>query len=161
VTFIPAAMFGVDTSPIYHVGYVVADLAAAMAQFDAAIGARWVDHEVHARYLDQDGEVVDVDLHTSFTLDGPVHLELIESAPGTIWDLGAGPRIHHIGLWTDDVAAEAQRLIAAGLPVAAGGLDNDDPAVPGYFSYHRNPHGDLVELVHIDMQAGMHDWISQ
>ena len=161
MTFIPATAFGVGTSGIYHVGYVVADLDEAMAQFTAAIGARWVDHVVHARYLDAAGQVVDVDLHTSFTLDGPVHIELIEAAPGTIWALGAGPQIHHIGLWTDDVAAEAERLVRSGMPVVAGGLDNVDERVPGYFSYHDNPQGGHVELVHVDMQQGMHDWMRE
>lgn len=159
MTFIPATAFGVDTSALYHVGYVVPALDAAMAQFTDAIGARWVDHVVHARYRDRAGLVVDVDLHTSFTLDGPVHIELIEAAPGTIWSLDAGPRIHHVGLWTDDVAAEAQRLVRSGMPVIAGGMDNADPAAPGYFSYHENPQGGNVELVHIDKQQGMHDWM--
>ena len=159
MTFIPASAFGVGTSGIYHVGYVVADLDAAMTQFTVAIGARWVDHVVRARYRDAAEQVVEVELHTSFTLDGPVHVELIQAAPGTIWELGPGPRIHHIGLWTDDVAAEAQRLVRSGLPVVAGGLDDVDASVPGYFSYHDNPHGGKVELVHIDKQQGMHDWI--
>ena len=159
MTFIPATAFGVGTSAIYHVGYVVPNLEDAMSQFTDAIGARWVDHVVHARYRDRAGEVVDVDLHTSFTLDGPVHLELIEAAPGTIWALDAGPRIHHIGLWTDDVGAEAERLVRSGMPVVAGGLDNVDERVPGYFSYHENPQGGNVELVHIDKQQGMHDWM--
>ena len=159
MTFIPAAAFGLGTSGIYHVGYVVPRLEDAMAQFSAAIGARWVDHVVHVRYLGAGGEVVEVDLHTSFTLDGPVHIELIEAAPGTIWQLGAGPAIHHIGLWTDDVPAEAERLVHSGMPVVAGGLDGGDPAVPGYFSYHDNPQGGKLELVHIDKQRGMHDWM--
>ena len=159
MTFIPSTAFGLGTSGLYHVGYVVEQLEDAMARFSDAIGARWVDHVVHARYLDRDGQVVDVDLHTSFTLDGPVHIELIEAAPGTIWALDVGPRIHHVGLWTDDVAAEAERLVGSGMPVVAGGLDNADPAVPGYFSYHANPHGGHVELVHVDMKPGMHDWM--
>jgi catechol 2,3-dioxygenase-like lactoylglutathione lyase family enzyme len=159
VTFIPSSAFGLDTSALYHVGYVVADIEAAMAQFSDAIGARWVDHTVHARYLDENNQQVDTDLHTSFSLDGPVHIELIEAAPGTIWDLGTGAAIHHVGLWTDDVAAEAQRLIDSGMPVIAGGLDNDDPLVPGFFSYHRNPQGGNLELVHIDKQHVMHEWM--
>ena len=159
MTFIPATAFGLGTSGVYHVGYVVPDLAKAMAQFTDAIGARWVDHVVHPRYRDAAGRVVEVDLHTSFTLDGPVHIELIEAAPGTIWELGAGPQIHHVGLWTDDVAAEAERLVRSGLPVVAGGLDDADEGVPGFFSYHDNPQGGKLELVHIDMQQGMHDWM--
>jgi len=159
MTFIPASAFGLGTSGMYHVGYVVPDLAAGMAQFTDAIGARWVDHVVRPRYRDRDGRIVEVDLHTSFSLDGPVHIELIEAAPGTIWSLDAGPRIHHVGLWTDDVPAEAERLVRSGMPVAAGGLDGGDPAGPGFFSYHDNPQGGHVELVHVDMQQGMHDWM--
>jgi hypothetical protein len=29
----------------------------------------------------------------------------------------------------------------------------------GFFSYHDNPQGGKLELVHIDMQQGMHDWM--
>lgn len=159
MTFIPARDFGLGTSGLYHVGYVVEALAPAMEQFGAAIGARWVDHRVRARYLDAAGDVVDVELHTAFTLDGPVHVELIEATPGSIWALEAGPHLHHVGLWTDDVAGEARRLVESGMPVVAGGLDNDVPDAPGFFSYHRNPHGGNVELVHIDKQQGMHDWM--
>jgi hypothetical protein len=161
VTFIPASAFGLGTSALYHVGYVVPDIAAATAQFSDAIGARWVDHVVHARYLDENDQRVDTELHTAYSLEGPMHVELIEAAPGTIWDLGTGAAIHHVGLWTDDVSAEAQRLVDSGMPVIAGGLDNDDPGVPGFFSYHRNPQGGNVELVHVDKQRAMHDWLRE
>ena len=83
VTFIPARAFGLGTGALYHVGHVVPDLEAAMAQFSDAIGARWVDHIVHARHLDEHDQQVDTDLHSSFSLDGSVHIELIEAAPGT------------------------------------------------------------------------------
>ena len=41
-----------------------------------------------------------------------VHVELIEDAPGTLWDFGDRQRGHHLGVWADDVAAEADRLDA-------------------------------------------------
>ena len=91
MTFIPANAFGVATSGLYHVGYVVDGLQEAMDRFSDAIGTRWVDHFVQVRYRSATDAIVNVELHTSFSLDGPVHLELIEAAPGTIWELGAGP----------------------------------------------------------------------
>ena len=159
MTFIPATAFGVGVSGLYHVGYVVEDLEVAMARFTESLGARWVDHRVRVRYRDHAGGIVEVELHTSFTLDGPLHVGLIEAAPDTIWELGAGSQIHHVGLWTDDIPAEAERLVRSGLPAVASGLDLVDDSTPGYFSYHANPDGGKVELVHIDMQRGMHDWM--
>ncbi|MCW2529086.1 MAG: hypothetical protein JWM76_3946 [Pseudonocardiales bacterium] len=159
MTFVPANLFGVDVSAIYHVGYVVENLDDAMAQFTETIGARWVDHFVQVRYRSATDSIVDVELHTSFTLDGPTHIELIEAAPNTIWQLGPGPSIHHVGLWTDDIPAEAERLVRTGMPAVASGINLTDESSPGYFSYHDNPLGGKVELVSITMQQGMHDWI--
>jgi catechol 2,3-dioxygenase-like lactoylglutathione lyase family enzyme len=159
MTFMPANFFGAGYSGVYHVGYVVEDLAAAMTQFNTAIGARFLDHYVSVRYRDAENNLVAVELHTSFSVDGPTHIELIEAAPGTIWDLGRGPALHHIGLWTDDVPAEAARLERAGLMAAASCVDPDDDSRLGYFSYHDNPQGSMVELVDINKQQGMCEWI--
>jgi catechol 2,3-dioxygenase-like lactoylglutathione lyase family enzyme len=159
MTFIPSNFFGTDVSAIYHVGYVVENLNDAMGQFSEAIGARFVDHFVTTRYRDASNSIVTVELHTSFSLDGPTHIELIEAKPGSIWDIGSGPGLHHIGLWTDDVPAEAARLVRAGLTAVASSMDPDDESSPGYFSYHRNPQGNMIELVDINKQQGMRDWI--
>jgi catechol 2,3-dioxygenase-like lactoylglutathione lyase family enzyme len=160
MTFIPANFFGTDVSAIYHVGYVVENLNDAMGQFSEAIGARFVDHFVTATYRDVGNSIVTVELHTSFSLDGPTHIELIEAKAGSIWEIGSGPGLHHIGLWTDDVPAEAARLARAGLTAVASSVDPDDEASPSYFSYHRNLAGSLVEIVDIGMQQGMRDWIA-
>jgi hypothetical protein len=159
MTFIPANFFGADVGALYHVGYVVENLNDAMGQFGDAIGVRFMDHFVTARYRDAGNSIVTVELHTSFSLQGPTHIELIEAMPGSIWDIGSGPGLHHIGLWTDDVPAEAERLARAGLPAVASGVDSGDESSGGYFSYHSNPQGSLVELVDISKQQGMRDWI--
>jgi lactoylglutathione lyase len=159
VTFVPAELFGVDVSAVYHVGYVVEDLDEAMTRFSEAMATRWVDHFVRVKYRSEHDTIVDVELHTSFSLDGPTHIELIQAAPGTIWEIGAGQQLHHVGMWTDDIRSDAQRLTSSGLPAVATGLNLVDESAAGYFSYHHNPHGGKVELVDIAMQQGMHDWI--
>ncbi len=159
MTFVPAELFGVNVSAFYHVGYVVEDLDEAMARFTDTMASRWVDHFVRVKYRSDIDTIVEVELHTSFSLDGPTHIELIEACPGTIWELGAGPQLHHVGLWSDDIPAEAQRLIDGGLPAVASGLGADDDVASGYFSYHSNPYGGKVELVDIAKQQAMRDWI--
>ncbi len=45
----------------------------------------------------------------------PPYLELGEELSGVVWAAGA-LALHHVGLWTDDLAVTVQRLEAAGLP---------------------------------------------
>ena len=112
MTFIPATMLGTDPSAIFHVGYVVEDLADAMAQLTESLGTRWVDHFVDVRYRSDSGVTIEARLHTSYSLDGPAHIELIEAVPNTVWELDSRSTLHHIGLWSDDIPAEASVLPA-------------------------------------------------
>ena len=62
-----------------------------------------------------------------------------------MWDGTAQPGLHHVGLWSDDVAAETERLVAAGWTLR---LAQRDPAEGyGVFTYVQPPSGLLVELV--------------
>ena len=56
------------------------------------------------------------------------------------------PGVHHRGFWSDDVAADRERLMAAGYPVAADllvfGADQPPPVV-----YHHDGEGGFIEIV--------------
>src|ERR1700722_3462326 len=149
MTFIPAEMLGGDPSAMFHVGYVVEDLADAMAQLTDTLGTRWVDHFVDVRYRSETGLIVEARLHTSYSLDGPAHIELIEAAPNTVWALDGRSTMHHIGLWSDDIPAEAERLARSGMPAVATGLGPSGESADGFFSFHANPIGGKVELVDV------------
>lgn len=51
--------------------------------------------------------------------DDQYHVEIIQSVPGTLWKPVAGSGIHHLGYWSDDVAADSAELAADGVDVAA------------------------------------------
>jgi hypothetical protein len=159
MTFIPAEMLGGDKSAIFHVGYVVEDLADAMAQLTDTLGTRWVDHFVDVRYRSGTGTTVEARLHTCYSLDGPAHVELIESAPNTVWALDGRSAMHHIGLWSDDIPAEAERLARSGMPAVATGLGPSGESADGFFSFHDNPIGGKVELVDVAKQQALYEWI--
>jgi hypothetical protein len=159
MTFIPAEMLGGDPSAIFHVGYVVEDLADAMAQLTDTLGTRWVDHFVDVRYRSDTGTTVEAHLHTCYSLDGPAHIELIEAAPNTVWALDGRSTMHHIGLWSDDIPAEAERLARSGMPAVATGLGPSGESADGFFSFHDNPIGGKVELVDVSKQQALYEWI--
>ena len=83
--------------PPYHVTMVVDDVKAAMADMTRLFGLQWAP-------LQGDG------LFT-YSLQGPPYLELLKRRDDTIFDTAG---LHHIGLWVDDVNAEAARLEAEG-----------------------------------------------
>lgn len=112
--------------PFFHVGMVVEDLPAAMAELTATIGVTW--REPHdSRYGEWGIKVV-------YSIEGPPYIELVQGGAGGPWDTSKGSRIDHIGIWSEDVAKESERLAKASIPV-----DFDPVSVgkPATFCYHR------------------------
>jgi hypothetical protein len=72
-----------------------------------------------------------------FSIQGPLHIELIEGPPGSAWDSTGGPRVDHLGYWSDDFPADRDRLQADGLAVVRG---NDRR------THHQTAHGIRIEL---------------
>src|SRR6185437_13803844 len=135
---------------IYHVGFVVPDLEAAMADLGEGLGVTFAEPmtlpytTLHA--LDGAHEVT---LRLSYTTR-PVHIELIGNAPDSLWDFADRQRGHHLGVWADDVDAEAARLEARGWRRLWWAL-NDDGRLA--FSYHETPYGFYIELIGVGAKA--------
>jgi hypothetical protein len=154
-----AATMG-PTARAYHTGYVVRDLDRAMAVLGEAMGIRWapvIDYP-GARVRTRDGilEIPRLSL-TYSTL--PVHIELIQEAPGSLWVAGSDLRGHHIGVWADHLEAESARLEALGLPLHTHGLDADGKMWS--FAYHETPFGLYVELVDAAAKSFYPHWFAQ
>jgi hypothetical protein len=79
----------------YHMGFVVADLKAAMAELSSAMGVEW--NEPLER------ELGPWKCRITFSKAGQPFLELIEAPPGGPWEAGTGP--DHLGYWTDDLGS--------------------------------------------------------
>ena len=72
--------------------------------------------------------------------------------PGTLWVPAPASGIHHLGYWSDDVAADAARLTARGYAAEATGVRPDGTAV---WAYHRSASGPRIELVSRAIAAGL------
>lgn len=121
------------TAQLHHVGIVVPDLDAAMAEMTALFGLEWTPV--------QERPDRDQVLRVAFSTSQP-RIELIQGNPGGVWSTDGGPRIDHLAFWTDTAATREQGL-AQGAVEEAGG----QAAWGGKWSYLRLPAtGARVEL---------------
>lgn len=127
---------------LFHTGIVVDDLVAAAAELTALFGYQWCE-EIGApvRVRLPEGETV-LDLTSVYSMSTP-RLELVRSVPGTLWQ-PADSGVHHLGYWSDDVAADSAELARAGHPLEAEGRRPDGTP---YWAFHRGAVGPRVELV--------------
>jgi hypothetical protein len=136
----------VDFTRAYHVGIRVPDLDAAMAEMGDSLGVSWcsVQSGVQNVWLPDVG-TTEIPLRFTYSSTGPMHLELLEGAPGSIWDGRRQPGAHHVGVWSDDVGGETKTLVDAGWTL----LMAQAPPEKGYgaFTYVQPPSGLVVELV--------------
>jgi len=144
----------VQGGELYHAGVVVADLDAAREQLTAAGGYAWtapVESDVLVQF--PDGERL-VTLRVCFSTTSP-HIELIQAVPGTVWEPPSSG-VHHLGYWSDDVAADCVDLAVKGYTVEAwsdiGGLR--------MFAYCHAPLGPRIELVHRSFAPVLLGWIA-
>jgi len=130
---------------VFHVGIRVTDLAAAQQELTESLGVSWTKPATipMKAWLPGTGRH-SYDLTLSFTVDGPVHIELLHGSPGSYYDVSdGGAGLHHIGVWVDDVAKVNNDLVARGYTVELAG----DTPENGYgsFTYIRSPAGVLFE----------------
>ena len=99
-----------------------------------------------------------VPLRFTYSAEGPQHIELLEGAPGSIWDGREEPGLHHIGVWCEDVGAETRRLVDCGWTFRMGQRGPDDGF--GAFTYVQPPSGLIVELVRADLRPMFERWFA-
>ena len=137
----------------FHIGIVVDDLESTLEQLTALFGYEWCD--VIGGPIAVTGPAGDatVDLRFAYSRTSP-RLEVIRTAPGSLWE-PADSGIHHVGYWSDDVAADSAELVSQGWAVEAVGSRPDGTP---YWSFHRSATGPRVELVSRSVQAGMEQY---
>ena len=99
---------------LYHVGVRVIDLEAAMAELSEALDITWasvVEREQQA-WTPADGAFT-TPLRFTYSCEGPQHVELLQGAPGSLWEMRTRRCSPSRGR-VDDVAAETERFVAAG-----------------------------------------------
>lgn len=146
-----------DHSRFFHIGIRVTDLEAAMAELGKHAGVTWasVQDRPMSVWVPGSGPAV-LQLALTYSVEGPVHLELLQGPPGSIWDGHDIPGAHHFGYWSDDVGADTEQLLADGwtLELAANPPDGGY----GRFTYVRSPTGYLLEPVSIAAKPRFERW---
>jgi catechol 2,3-dioxygenase-like lactoylglutathione lyase family enzyme len=141
--------------PHYHVGIVVADLAAARSRFADLLGITWgpVLDLPTVEYRDGDGNDVVLPTLICYSTGDP-SIELIQERPGSIWVCNEHSSLHHVGFWSDDMRGESTKLSEAGCPLQLAGRAGS--AAPVQFAYHRDTElGVRIELVDSAMREAM------
>jgi len=118
----------------YHVGFVVPDVAHAMAELTRSVGVQW--------NAIRDERLGSWSYRIVFSTVAP-YVELIEGPPGSPWDASDGARFDHLGWWSGALDETAARLEAHGWPI-----EFDGRAHGRRFVYHRvEAIGGRIELV--------------
>jgi catechol 2,3-dioxygenase-like lactoylglutathione lyase family enzyme len=130
---------------LFHTGIVVDDLASAKKRFGDLLGLTWFEGGAKVRIRTPDAVSV-VSTAYALSAEGPHHVELVQSVPGTLYTVAGADQAHHLGYWADDVRAASAALLAWGLPEVASISVGDDDAAP-LCAYHRAGHGFYIELV--------------
>lgn len=130
---------------LFHTGYVVDDLEAAMSEVGAATGMTWrpILDRPELRVRTESGEHV-VHGRRTYSVEGPPYLELI-AVDGDVWGEGKPGGSTHLGYWVDDLATSARELEAQGLRMVVS-----DAATHGgfeAFAYFQSAAGPLIEIL--------------
>ncbi len=142
---------------MFHVGIRVTDIEMAMGEMTEATGVKWsaLQHRQQAIWLPGAGESR-VDLRFTYSMEGPVHLELLQGELGSIWDAGEHPGPHHLGVWVDNVATTTETLLSEGWTLELAGMSPEDGY--GAFTYVRSPTGTIVEPVSAALKHAFERW---
>lgn len=150
----------IDLSRIYHTGMAVADIDAACASVGAALGLRWApirEFDPLPFWTPEEGSH-EVRVRATYSVGSPVAMEIVQGTGG-FYDPRRAPDARHIGLWVDDLRAEADALVAQGWTVRAANAAPQDGY--GMIAYLEAPMGGmLIELVSMDLKPAIDEWMA-
>jgi hypothetical protein len=149
----------IDYQRIYHTGIRVPDLQAAMDELGPALGVTWATPKHVAgqpAWTPEHGQQY-LDLSFTYSCEGPQHIELLQGPAGSIWDGRVSPGVHHVGLWSDDVAGQTQACLDAGWRLALAMSSPEEGF--GRYTYVQPPGSAmLVELVDAASRPRFESW---
>lgn len=99
---------------LFHVGVVADDIDAAMADMSRALGLTWKGGQPERRETCLYGEERSIEMRAAHSVQGPPHVEVIQSIPGTPWETPAAAGAHHLCFWTDNSTEVCAALERAG-----------------------------------------------
>ena len=147
----------IDYQRIYHTGVRVPSLRAAMDEVGPRLNVTWAEvREREQQVWTPERGLHEVQLGYTYSCEGPQHVELLEGAEGSVWDGRESPGLHHVGIWSSDVSADAEQALRNGWTCAASHQSPDDGF--GVFAYLVPPSGMIIEVVHEMAQPMFEQW---
>lgn len=141
----------------FHVGYVVPDLIAATRRLTATAGLHWATaRRLPVRLRTPAGEST-TEIHLTYSVQGPPHLELIEEQPDTIW-AGRHRGFHHLGYWSSRFADDIDALIRTGFEFEAGAVD-EHGALTRFAYLRESATGLRIELRDESRRSATEAWL--
>ncbi len=133
-----------NASDQFHTGVVVPDLDAELERLTALFGYEWSDEVKASTQVRFPSGEETVEFQFRYSRTTP-RLEIIQQQPGTLWMPIEVSGLHHLGFWSDDLAADSADLRASGYELQAEGVDPSSGAVT--WAYLAAASGPRVELV--------------
>jgi hypothetical protein len=129
---------------LYHTGIVVPDLAAAMARLSALAGYRWINPLSYTLRFRTASGTRELTSTVVYSVQAP-HIELLQEVPGSPWTAAPGNAAHHLGYFTDNLAATAKALEDNGFAFEmTADVSGSDLAL---FAYYIDAFGTRIEIV--------------
>jgi hypothetical protein len=145
-------------STLSHVAQIVPVLTDAMEHYTDAFGLEWAPvMRSEAAVRSGTGELSTAHIELTWSLTGPVHVELIQESPGSVWDRTRGHPIHHLAYWVADLDQEAARLQASGFHLEA---TRDGPCALNGFGYFIGLEGLRVEPKPESTRPALDRWLA-
>lgn len=147
---------------VYHTGFTVPDIEAAKAMLTAAMGVEWAPTHVYdplPLWRPGIGWTKEF-IRVAYSRPGPHQLEVIEAGPGSFYDHTRPQDNRHLGLWTDDLGNEVERLLGLGWTLLCA---KGEPAERyGTMAYMRPPApGPVLELVSTELRPMLLAWFDE
>jgi hypothetical protein len=147
-----------DPGDLYHMCLSVGDVEAAKARLGAT--REWLWAPVEDWTLDvflPGGGVVQMEASVTYSVNGPVHVELTHFRAGPVPTIDDLVEPHHLGYWCADVASTTKSLIARGwsLEYQVGAVGGQPIA-----AMVRSPAGYSVELVPTTSRPRVEAWLA-
>ena len=128
-----------------------------MKELETSLGVAWCTVEEREQRVWTPAEgAFRTPLRFTYSMTGPLHIELLQGQPGTIWDAGDGEGLHHTGVWSENVRSETDALVSSGWTLLAAQLGPEDGY--GMMTYVRSPWGFVLELVNVTVRPMFERW---
>jgi hypothetical protein len=140
----------------YHVAFLVKDLQTAIPDMEKALHLHFRKPEPLNR-AELDAGSTDAPVMSSYSLEGPPYVQLIEAQPSGVYGIQQGEGLHHFGVWVDD--AEESRQVLEGAGIRSDKVIQREDHTVAWYSRPEDLHGIRIEYTGETLRPGVESWL--